>query len=252
MNFRNNSIRRKNDVCEFFITYCMASTQYSVIVRRRIIAIFVVIFVPLIILGYIFSSGYCRFGIFSNQSIAQKFRAAKNTFIEESASEDGNLNENIEENVEAFNSDDEQFSGRNYEELVIKTPMTEFLLFIEIADTPEKRAQGLMYRSSLVQESGMLFVFPEEGIRNFWMKNTRIPLDILFISAQKEIIGISRNAQPCINDICPHISSETPAQYVLELPGGFTSENDIMVGDSVKFQYPPDSFWLSCGSSYFR
>lgn len=144
-------------------------------------------------------------------------------------------------------------------EVVIQTPVTEFLISVEVADSSEKRAKGLMYRENLPDESGMLFVFEEAGIRNFWMKNTLIPLDMIFLSSDKKIVGISNNVQPCADNFfetlvqpCPHISSESPAQYVLEVRGGFVEENDIEVGDALKFTYPFARKWLSCGSRYLR
>lgn len=129
---------------------------------------------------------------------------------------------------------------------------SKFLISVEVADTPTSRAQGLMYRESLAPESGMFFVFPEEGIRNFWMKNTLMPLDILFLSSSQEIVGIAQNAEPCRDgEVCPHISSEQNAQYVLELSGGFVEENGISLGDRVEFDYPFDHSWLKCGPFYF-
>ncbi|MBI2463698.1 DUF192 domain-containing protein [Candidatus Peregrinibacteria bacterium] len=143
------------------------------------------------------------------------------------------------------------FDG-NRGEVVIQTPVTEFLISAEVADTSEKRAKGLMYRENLPDEMGMLFIFEEAGIRNFWMKNTLIPLDIIFLSSDKKIVGISNNVQPCSDDFCPYISSEEPAQYVLEVRGGFAAENSIEVGDTVQFTYPFARKWLSCGSRYLR
>ena len=103
---------------------------------------------------------------------------------------------------------------------------SKFLISVEVVDTPTLRAQGLMYRESLSPESGMLFVFSEEGIRNFWMKNTLMSLDMLFLSSSREIVGIAQHAEPCRDgEACPHIFSEKIAQYVLELPGGFVEEN---------------------------
>lgn len=136
--------------------------------------------------------------------------------------------------------------------MVISTKQGENLLTVEIADTPAKRASGLMWRSYLSEGEGMLFVFGDEGKRNFWMKNTLIPLDIIFISASKKIIGITSNAKPCEADMnCSYITSEENAKYVLEVNGGDTETLGIQVGDSVQFDYPFKDFWFSCGSRYF-
>ena len=72
---------------------------------------------------------------------------------------------------------------------------------VEIADTPEKRAEGLMFRDHLNENSGMFFVFDEESSHSFWMKNTLIPLDIIWINADKKVVYIKHKAQPC-NEEC--------------------------------------------------
>lgn len=101
---------------------------------------------------------------------------------------------------------------------------------VEIADTPEKRTQGLMHRQSL--KGGMLFIFEEEKTRSFWMKNTLIPLDIIFINKNLKIIDIQQ-AIPC-KDNCISYISKQPAQYVLEVNHNYTIENNIKVSDNVK------------------
>jgi len=102
----------------------------------------------------------------------------------------------------------------------------------EIADTPEGRATGLMFRESLEENEGMLFVFPDSAVRNFWMKNTLIPLDMIFISENMTIVRI-HYALPCTSDPCPLYSSEKPVRYVLEVGGNFTAENGIEEGGVV-------------------
>lgn len=102
---------------------------------------------------------------------------------------------------------------------------------IETADTPAQQEMGLMYREHLDEDSGMLFVFPEGGIHGFWMKNTKIPLDILWIKGGK-IKYISRNTQPCASE-CPIIRPNISADYVLEISGGLCEKYDIDVGDQV-------------------
>jgi uncharacterized membrane protein (UPF0127 family) len=97
---------------------------------------------------------------------------------------------------------------------------------VEIASTSAQQAKGLMYRRELAEDKGMLFVFSDEAPRSFWMKNTYIPLDIIFISADKKIINIEK-ALPCETDICPHYASQGPAQYVLEINGGLSEKLGI-------------------------
>lgn len=106
---------------------------------------------------------------------------------------------------------------------------------LEIAQTPEERQKGLMFRSSLNQDAGMLFIFPEEGIYPFWMKNTLIPLDIIWINKDKKIIHIENNVPPCKEDPCPSYSPEEKALYVLEINAGLSKKYEFKEGDKVKF-----------------
>jgi uncharacterized protein len=106
----------------------------------------------------------------------------------------------------------------------------------EIAVTATERSQGLMYRDSLAKDRGMLFVFPEEGRHSFWMKNTRIELDIIFIAADRKVVSISRRAQPCRKDPCELYSPEGSAAYVLEIAGGLAAVYGFASGDPVEFR----------------
>ncbi len=108
---------------------------------------------------------------------------------------------------------------------------------VEVADTPAAWAKGLMFRNSLAQDSGMLFMFPYESAQSFWMKNTLIPLDIIFISKDKQIIDIKENFQPCPSEqfICPSYTSTAPSMYVLEVNAGFVKKHGIKIGDAVEF-----------------
>jgi hypothetical protein len=106
---------------------------------------------------------------------------------------------------------------------------------IEIADTPEKLKTGLMYRDKLQPNQGMLFIFPEQEIRSFWMKNTYLPLDILFINSDSVIVSISQNTTPFSEN---SINSKAPSQYVLELNAGIVKKYDISLGD--KFTWTKD------------
>jgi len=109
---------------------------------------------------------------------------------------------------------------------------------VEIADTTAKRSKGLMYREYLDQDKGMLFVFPQEAPHSFWMANTKIPLDIIWISAGKEIVYINESTPPC-TDVqlmrCPNYIPGSPAKYVLEVNAGWTVQNNVKVGDSADF-----------------
>jgi len=119
----------------------------------------------------------------------------------------------------------------------INTGNDSIHISLEIARTPKEREKGLMFREELDRDKGMLFVFDDEAPRSFWMKNTLIPLDMMFIDSEKKIIKIIENAQPCRNDPCRHYSSEIPAMYVLEMNSGFVRKNNIKEEDRIIFDY---------------
>jgi uncharacterized membrane protein (UPF0127 family) len=103
---------------------------------------------------------------------------------------------------------------------------------VELARTPEEKATGLMYRDKLEKGTGMLFLFEEESVQSFWMKNTLIPLDMIFIGSDLRIAGIVENAEPLT--LTPR-RVEEPSQYVLEVEGGFCSAFGIKPGMKVSF-----------------
>ncbi len=109
--------------------------------------------------------------------------------------------------------------------------MTLFLN-VEIADTPEKRMRGLMFRRYLPQNSGMLFIFSSEDYRNFWMKNTYIPLSIAYIGSDR-IINEIYQMKPL--DISVTYPSKLPARYSLEVNRGWFGKNNISAGGIIKF-----------------
>lgn len=110
----------------------------------------------------------------------------------------------------------------------------------EIADTTEKRAKGLMYRDSLAKDRGMLFTFAEPQLWTFWMKNTRIPLDIIWMDGKKRIVHIERNVPTCsrTDDGCPQYQPNDNAMYVLELAAGVADALKLQRGSILKFQIP--------------
>lgn len=111
--------------------------------------------------------------------------------------------------------------------LVGKTP-----LWVEVADTPEKQQRGLMYRQSLPENEGMLFVFRESQELAFWMRNTFIPLDIVFVGADGVILNIQQ-AAPLDESVL--YRSAGAAQYVIETNQGWFSRHGIRPGDRVTF-----------------
>jgi uncharacterized membrane protein (UPF0127 family) len=106
---------------------------------------------------------------------------------------------------------------------------------VEVVSTPQDRNRGLMFRENLAKDEGMLFVFGVEGDYHFWMKNTLIPLDIIWIDQDHEIVYISRNTQPCKADPCPYVDPGMNAKYVLEINGGVSDEFGFELGDVVEF-----------------
>lgn len=106
---------------------------------------------------------------------------------------------------------------------------------VEIAATQEQREQGLMFRKSLERDRGMLFVFTEEQTHSFWMKNTEIPLDIVWLNRNKEVVFIKENAKPCILEDCPVWSPDEKAIYVLEVNAGVVEDLGLEAGDKLIF-----------------
>ena len=117
------------------------------------------------------------------------------------------------------------------DKLDIVTQNGRFSFTVEIADTPDKRSQGLMFRKSMAEDAGMLFTFERDQIASFWMKNTEIPLDMLFISRDGRIADLHRNAQP---HSLRSIRSKMPVFAVLEINAGLTARLGIRVGDRVE------------------
>ena len=103
---------------------------------------------------------------------------------------------------------------------------------IEVADNDQKTAQGLMYRSSMPENAGMLFLMPREDIQGFWMRNTYIPLDMIFVNSNKQIVTIHANTTP-MNE--KSYISTAPALYVVEVNAGYCNKNNIKEGDKIDF-----------------
>lgn len=104
-------------------------------------------------------------------------------------------------------------------------------VFVEVTDDLEESMRGLMFRKHLPWNAGMLFPYSNEEPRTFWMKNTLIPLDMIFVDSSSKIVEIKENVPPCKQDECPTYPSQEPAQYVLEVNAGFVQANDVRVGD---------------------
>ena len=101
---------------------------------------------------------------------------------------------------------------------------------IEIADDDSKRANGMMYRSKMEEDQGMLFIFPNEAYQSFWMLNTVLSLDIIFINADREIVNIHKGTTPFSKQSYP---STAPAQFVVEVLAGYCDRHGIKAGDKI-------------------
>ena len=115
--------------------------------------------------------------------------------------------------------------------LVLHTAKGDFAFTVEIADDGKERAQGLMFRDTLAPDAGMLFDYFEEQETSFWMQNTLIPLDMIFIGADGAVKNIHVNAKPLDTTGIP---SGVPVRFVLEIPGGRSKEIGLAVGDRME------------------
>jgi uncharacterized membrane protein (UPF0127 family) len=116
------------------------------------------------------------------------------------------------------------------EELVVSTDGGEHSFSVEIADDPRERSRGLMFRREMAADEGMLFDFGAEEPASFWMRNTYIPLDMLFIRADGTVESIAEHTTPLSERPVP---SKGPVRFVLEINGGLSDELGIEAGDQV-------------------
>ena len=104
---------------------------------------------------------------------------------------------------------------------------------VEVAQRKEDRERGLMYRTHMASNAGMLFVYPVEHNYSFWMKNTYIPLDIIFISSNFRVVGMVENTIPLSME---SYRVEAPSQFILEVNAGFVKKHGIQEGNRVRFE----------------
>jgi uncharacterized membrane protein (UPF0127 family) len=107
---------------------------------------------------------------------------------------------------------------------------------LELAVTSEEIGRGMMFRPSLPDDRGMLFLFSEERLPSFWMKNTIVPLDLVFFDNAGHIVDVIKNAQPCAAEPCPQYIPSNPARAVLEIAAGNSDRLGLRVGDVVTFE----------------
>lgn len=118
--------------------------------------------------------------------------------------------------------------------LVARVCFSSNCFSVQIAKTQTEREKGLMFVQKMEKNSGMLFVFEKEDIYSFWMKNTPIPLDMIWLDKNGKVVFIKENAEPCKNSYCPIISSDKKAKYVLEINAGLCEKYNIKPGDAAK------------------
>lgn len=125
-----------------------------------------------------------------------------------------------------------------------KLPLTEVCfrndqcIMAEIAATPSQRARGLMFRKELPNDHGMLFVFPKLDFWSFWMKNTLIPLDMIWLDENHRVVTLATHVPPCSTENCPTYSPMQKALFVLEIRAGNAEKWKIGTGDILKFDIP--------------
>jgi uncharacterized membrane protein (UPF0127 family) len=108
-----------------------------------------------------------------------------------------------------------------------------FCVKAEVVREPEEMQRGLMFREGLAEDEGMLFVFPQEGVVPFWMKNMLFPIDIIWISEEKLVVHIERDVPPCREDPCPSYPPKGAALYVLEVPANQTLKHSVKEGSRI-------------------
>lgn len=114
-----------------------------------------------------------------------------------------------------------------------------FAVDLDLALTPEEISSGLMFRPSLPENRGMLFLFDQPRLPSFWMKNTLIPLDLVFLDETGAVVDVIADVQPCAADPCPNYPPSSPAQAVLEIGARVAAAHNVEVGSTITFDKVP-------------
>lgn len=143
-----------------------------------------------------------------------------------------NNSPNVTEDVEKSMNNKTTFTFAKEGELAFTKPDGSSIssIDIEIADNDDQRATGMMFRTELKENQGMLFIFPYEAMQSFWMKNTVLSLDIIYVNSNMEIVKIHHNTKPFSEQ---SYTSDRPAQYVVEVNAGYSNKIGIKEGDKV-------------------
>jgi len=115
-----------------------------------------------------------------------------------------------------------------------------FSVTAELAVTAEERQTGLMFREKINPDQGMLFIFEHENYHSFWMKNMKIPIDILWLDSEKRIVHLECQVPPCKKEPCPSYSPGFPARFTLELKAGSVEDHKLKLSDRLEFVIPPE------------
>jgi uncharacterized membrane protein (UPF0127 family) len=110
---------------------------------------------------------------------------------------------------------------------------------VELASSPEETSLGLMHRKHLDADKGMLFIFSQSAFHTFWMKNTLIPLDMIWMDGAHRVVHVQENVPPCQADPCPRYVPSKEALFVLELNAGEAKRLGLQVGDQLEFKLQP-------------
>lgn len=111
-----------------------------------------------------------------------------------------------------------------------------YAVIVEVASDDETRQQGLMYRDHMAGDRGMIFLFPQAGEYPFWMKNTLIPLDMIWMDSEHRIVHIAHDVPPCKADPCPNYPPNARASSVLELAAGVAAKHHLADGNVLRFE----------------
>jgi hypothetical protein len=136
-----------------------------------------------------------------------------------------------EANNTSINTDEIQFTKEG-ELFLLKSENTIQKLDIEFAETSYEQQTGLMYRKSMEANQGMLFIYSEEAMHSFYMKNTHIPLDLIFFGKDSTIVSFQENAKPLDETSLP---SKVPSQFILEVNAGKVKQWNLTEGDKMLF-----------------
>jgi hypothetical protein len=118
-----------------------------------------------------------------------------------------------------------------------KVCLSDYCFNVQLAITAGEKEKGLMDRNKLADDEGMLFVYDSEGGYGYWMKNTFIPLDIIWIDKDKNVVYVNENTQPCIQNDCPIIKPNVKAKYILEVNAGTSKKIGIKEGSGLEIVF---------------